>query len=67
MTSPRPETVEREKGKLFLPDAELIRRLGVPEKTFRPILCESRGQARLSAEVEAVRRPPLLAGSPVMA
>ena len=38
MTGPRPETIEREKDKLFLTDAELIRRLGVPEKVLRPIL-----------------------------
>ena len=38
MTSPRPETIEREKDKLFLTDAELIRRLGVPENLARPAL-----------------------------
>lgn len=38
MTSPAPETLEREKDKLYLQDAELIRRLGVPEKAFRAIL-----------------------------
>ena len=38
MTSPRPETLEREKDKLYLTDAELIRRLGVPEKVLRPML-----------------------------
>jgi len=32
MTTPAPETIEREQGKLYLSDAELIRRLGVPEK-----------------------------------
>ena len=35
MTSPAPETIEREQGKLFVTDAELIRRLGVPEQTAR--------------------------------
>jgi len=35
---PAPETLEREKDKLFLTDAELIRRLGVPEKHIRRIL-----------------------------
>lgn len=30
MTAPKPETIKREKGKLYLTDAELIRRLGVP-------------------------------------
>jgi len=29
MTAPAPETLEREKDKLYLKDAELIRRLGV--------------------------------------
>lgn len=38
MTTPAPETVERERDKLFLTDAELIRRLGVPEKVARPVL-----------------------------
>ena len=40
MTSPAPETLEREKGKLFVTDAELIRRLGVPEDRMRPVLRE---------------------------
>lgn len=31
MTAPAPETLEREKDKLYLLDSELIRRLGVPE------------------------------------
>jgi len=38
MTSPAPEMIEREQGKLYLSDAELIRRLGVPEKHMRKIL-----------------------------
>jgi len=38
MTTPAPETIEREQGKLYLSDAELIRRLGVPEKHMRKIL-----------------------------
>jgi hypothetical protein len=32
MTAPAPETTDREQTKLYLSDAELIRRLGVPEK-----------------------------------
>jgi hypothetical protein len=35
MTAPGPVTVDREKDKLFVTDAELIRRLGVPEKAAR--------------------------------
>lgn len=35
MSMPAPETIEREKHKLFVTDAELIRRLGVPEKIAR--------------------------------
>jgi hypothetical protein len=35
---PSSETLEREKDKLYLLDAELIRRLGVPEKTMRTML-----------------------------
>lgn len=38
MTMPAPHTLEREKDKLYLTDAELIRRLGVPEKVMRPML-----------------------------
>jgi hypothetical protein len=38
MTSPAPETLEREKDKLYLLDSELIRRLGVPEKVMRSML-----------------------------
>lgn len=38
MTTPAPHTLEREKDKLYLTDAELIRRLGVPEKVMRPML-----------------------------
>lgn len=35
MTQPQPATLEREKDKLYLTDAELIRKLGVPEKDAR--------------------------------
>ena len=38
MTMPAAETLEREKDKLYLTDAELIRRIGVPEKVLRPML-----------------------------
>jgi hypothetical protein len=38
MTMPSEKTLEREKDKLYLLDSELIRRLGVPEKTMRGIL-----------------------------
>jgi hypothetical protein len=38
MTMPAPDTLEREKDKLYLTDAELIRRLGVPDKVMRPML-----------------------------
>lgn len=40
MTAPRPETLEREKDKLYVTDAELIRRLGVPEKMARQVIRE---------------------------
>lgn len=40
MTSPSPETLEREKDKLFVTDAELIRRMGVPEKEAREAIAE---------------------------
>jgi len=35
MTQPAPETIERERDKLYVTDAELVRRLGVPEKIAR--------------------------------
>jgi hypothetical protein len=35
MTQPRSETIEREKDKLWLTDAEIIRRIGCPEKIAR--------------------------------
>jgi hypothetical protein len=35
MTTPSTETLEREREKLYVTDAELIRRLGVPEKVAR--------------------------------
>lgn len=38
MTMPSAETVEREKDKLYVTDAELIRRLGVPERVARPAI-----------------------------
>ncbi|MGY4409130.1 hypothetical protein ACVWW4_000866 [Bradyrhizobium sp. LB7.1] len=38
MTTPAPETIEREQGKLWVSDAEMIRRLGVPEKIARATL-----------------------------
>jgi hypothetical protein len=38
MPAPSPETLEREKDKMYLTDAELIRRLGVPDKILRPML-----------------------------
>jgi hypothetical protein len=38
MTAPATETLEREKDKLYLSDAELIRRIGVPVKVMRSML-----------------------------
>lgn len=40
MTAPSPETLEREQTKRYVTDAELIRRLGVPEKIGRAVLQE---------------------------
>lgn len=40
MTAPAARTIEREQQKLFVTDAELIRRLGVPEKRARLIIRE---------------------------
>ena len=38
MTAPRPEARERMKDTLWVTDAEMIRRLGVPEKVIRPVI-----------------------------
>lgn len=38
MSMPSTETLEREQDKLWVTDAELIRRIGVPEKTAREAL-----------------------------
>lgn len=35
MSTPEPDTLEREKDKLWVTDAEMIRRMGVPERTAR--------------------------------
>jgi hypothetical protein len=40
MTKPTPETLESERDKLFVTDAELIRLLGVPEKIGRRAIQE---------------------------
>lgn len=40
MTSPSPETREREKEKLYVLDAELIRILGLPERVGRVAIRE---------------------------
>jgi DNA-binding IclR family transcriptional regulator len=40
MSQPAAETLEREKDKLYVTDAELIRRLGVPAPTVRRMLPE---------------------------
>ena len=32
MTSPSPDTLEREREKLYVTDAELVRRIGLPDK-----------------------------------
>lgn len=38
MTKPRPETIEAERHKLYVTDAELIRLMGVPAKMGRAML-----------------------------
>lgn len=38
MTQPSPDTLEREKDKLYLTDAEIIRRVGAPTRTMRAAL-----------------------------
>lgn len=40
MSTPAPETIEREQDKLFVTDAEMIRRLGIPARQARAYLHE---------------------------
>jgi hypothetical protein len=56
MTMPAPQTLDREKDKLYLSDAELIRRLGVPDKAFRAIL------PALESKYNFPRKQPLFSG-----
>lgn len=46
MTSPAHETIEREQIKLYVTDAEMIRRMGVPEKLARPVIAELDAKAK---------------------
>lgn len=45
MTAPAPQTLKREKDKLYLTDAELIRRLGVPERLARATIQQLEAKA----------------------
>ena len=56
MSTPAPETLEREKDKLYLLDSELIRRIGVPEKHMRSIL------PALESKYGFPRKQPLFRG-----
>lgn len=38
MTEPRPENLERERDKLYLCDAELYRRIGLPRSVIHPLI-----------------------------
>lgn len=40
MTAPSPETLEREKDKLYLTDYELYRYLGLDPRTAKPIILQ---------------------------
>jgi hypothetical protein len=40
MTAPQPATLDREKDKLFVTDAELLRRLGVPTRLGKRVIAE---------------------------
>ena len=48
MTQPQPSTIEREKDKLYVTDAELIRRLGVPERLGRRNIAALDANPRIS-------------------
>jgi hypothetical protein len=56
MSMPGPESLEREKDKLYLLDSELIRRLGVPEKVMRSML------PGLESKYGFPRKQPLFGG-----
>lgn len=56
MTDPAPPTLEREKDKLYVTDAELIRKLGVPEKGFRDVL------VALESKYAFPKKSPLFGG-----
>jgi hypothetical protein len=45
MTAPSASAIERERDKLYLTDAELIRRLGVPERLARPTIQQLESKA----------------------
>ena len=45
MTKPSDDTLERERDKLYITDAELIRRLGVPERTAKPAIQQLEAKA----------------------
>ena len=63
MTVPADETLEREKNKLWVIDAELIRRLGVPEKIARAAIRMLDAKVSdFSEATKIVGRPALLAG-----
>jgi hypothetical protein len=51
MTEPAPETIERENNKLWITDAEMIRRLGVPEKIAREALRMLDAQRSSNSEI----------------
>lgn len=53
MTTPRPETLEREKDKLYITDAELYRWMGLPYSVAKPAI------DRLEAEAGFPRRNKL--------
>jgi len=38
MSQPSPETIERERDKLWLTDAELYRRMGLPREVAKPVI-----------------------------
>ena len=38
LTAPQPDTIDRERAQLYVTDAQLIRRMGVPERQGRAML-----------------------------
>jgi hypothetical protein len=66
MTAPAPETIERERHKLFVTDAELMRRLGVDPKLVRPTIrmLDANPKSGFPKKQKLLGQPSLFSGRP---